>query len=747
LTVVFFDYFTKESYMPNRLFTILGSIVLSTVLLVANFGTTRAQATANSTVISLSQLEENEIFLKGPYDTFTVTFGVPADWKLTAGSQLDLHLLSALNAAPATEGPALYGGTVTVKFNRDTVAILPIYTIGDFDFSVPIPAYDMISPRPDGQMELRFELDSGATCTFNQNMDVVISASSQLSVSHEDRLPDTDLVNFPSPIFQGSIYPDNALIVVPDHPTAMEIQSATTVAAGLANLTSGKLNVELATLSQMTAEQETQNHLIFVGKAASLPDIAKLTLPLPSQNGKFSLRDDPDSGVIQMVNSPWNPKNVVLVVGGNTDAGTVKAAQALSTGIIHSGAFPNLAIVKGIQDMAVSDSLIVDQTLGDLGYQQELLEGRGIDSTNFNIYIPPGTVLSSDAYFELNYGHSALLDYDTSGLVVLFNNQPIGSVRFTDETSQHAINQTRITIPPSIALPGNNVLEIRSSLEPANNCTDPALRGLWAVIWPESGLNLPFRAVQPSALSILDLRMYPAPIIFDATLGNTAFVIQKDAPGTWNNLIHIASYLGDHSNGSIYTPRVIFDDEISKDDLAKYDLIVVGLPSKLSIMKELNDSLPIPFDLETNATRDNYSQVTYLIPPDAAFGYVELLQSPWNPDNFVITALGNTPEGVMNATTALYDAKLRGQLAGNFAAINGEKVQTADTRLGLPLEDVAVTQEAVNPLEPQPEKVDLSTPTIDRPVWLLIAIQAVVVLIVVMVLLVFFSQWRRSRRK
>jgi len=191
---------------------------------------------------------------------------------------------------------------------------------------------------------------------------------------------------------------------------------------------------------------------------------------------------------------------------------------------------------------------------------------------------------------------------------------------------------------------------------------------------------------------------------------------------------------------------VIFDDEISKDDLAKYNLIVVGLPSQLSIMKELNDSLPIPFDLETNATRNSYSQVTYLVPPDAAFGYVELLQSPWNADNFVITALGNTPEGVISATTALYDAKLRGQLAGNFAAISGAKVQTADTRLGLPLEDAAVTQAVVNPLEPQPEKVDLSTPTIDRPVWLLIAIQAVVVLIVVMVLLVFWSQWRRSRK-
>jgi len=716
-------------------------------MLVADFGTTRAQDAVSGTVISLAQLQENEIFLKGPYDTFTVTFGLPADWKLTAGSQLDLHLLSALNAATPPEGPALYGGTVTVKFNRDTVAILPLYTIGDFDFSIPIPAYDMISPRPDGRMELRFELDSGATCTFNQNMDVVISASSQLSISHEDRLPDTDLINFPSPIFQGSIYPDNALIVVPDQPTAMEIQSATTVAAGLANLTSGNLNLELVTLGKLTAEQETQNHILFVGKAASLPEIAKLALPLPSQNGKFSLRDDPDSGVIQMVNSPWNPKNVVLVVGGNTDAGTVKAAQAVSTGIIHSGAFPNLAIVESVQDMDPSNSPIADQTLADLGYQQELLEGRGVDTTTFNIYIPPGTVLSSDAYFELNYGHSALLNYDTSGLVALFNGQPIGSVRFTDETSQHAINQTRITIPPSITLPGNNVLEIRSSLEPANNCTDPSLRGLWAVIWPESRLNMPFRAVQDNTLSILDLRMYPAPIIFDTTLGNTAFVIQKDAPGTWNNLIPIASYLGNQSNGSIYTPRVIFDDEISKDELAKYDLIVVGLPSKLSIMKELNDSLPIPFDLETNATRYTYSQVTYLIPSDAAFGYVELLQSPWNADNFVITALGNTPEGVISATTALFDAKLRGQLAGNFAAINGAKVQTADTRLGLPLEDVTVTETVVNPLEPQPQKADLSTPTIDRPAWLLIAIQAVVVLIVVMVLLVFMSQWRRSRKK
>jgi hypothetical protein len=194
-------------------------------------------------------------------------------------------------------------------------------------------------------------------------------------------------------------------------------------------------------------------------------------------------------------------------------------------------------------------------------------------------------------------------------------------------------------------------------------------------------------------------------------------------------------------------PKVIFDNEVSDAELAQYNLIVMGLPSKLSIMNELNDALPIPFDLGTNIAKKNYSQVTYLIPSDTPLGYVQLLQSPWNENNIAIVALGNTEQGVIKAASALFDPTLRGQLAGNFAAINGTQVQTVDTRVGLPVAEPAVTPDVVDPLIPQPIQADLTPPVVSRPVWLLIAIQVIIGLILIIVLLIFWNQWRRSRIK
>lgn len=729
--------------MNKRLYILLMSLMLAIMLVAVSFGRVNAQAGTNPGVITLAELGRTEIFLNGPFDTYQFSFGLPAEWKLIGGATLNLNLLSTFNTVTQSGLPVAYGGTLTVKFNRDTVAVLPLNEVGTFDYSIDIPSVDLISPRTDGEMELRFELNSGISCTANQHMNVVINPESQISLPYEEVPPSVDLIDFPRPIFQRTIFPDSALVVIPDRPTSMEVQSAMTVMAGMGNLTSNDLTIGLTKVGLLTAEQQQANHIIFVGKAASLPLLADLSLPLPLQGSNFLLTESEDDGVLQMINSPWSQRNAVLVVSGNTDEGTLKAAQAVSTGLIHANTAPNLAIIDTVQQTPKPNPLIAERSLGDLGYGQIVLNSRGIDSTNITFYIPPGGTVSNDAYFELAYGHSSLLDYGVSGIVVLLNGQPIGSVRFTDETAGVAVNKTRITIPPTVILPGNNQLEIRSNLEPIDICTDPNLRSLWASIWPESRLHLPFTQVQSGNVTAVSLDMFPDPFVFDSTLGNLAFIVQKDDMPSLQAMARVASYLGDRSNGSISMPKVFFDDEISAANLDQYNVIVIGRPSQMSIMDKLNSVLPVPFEQGTDLANNNLSQVIYRVPADAPLGYVELLPSPWNADNVVVAALGNTDQGVSLAASALVESPLRGQLAGNFAVVNGVRVETADTRLGAPVLDSTVTTQEqptiVEPILPTESPVPVS-----QPQWILPAILVAVALIILIVIVVLFINRRKT---
>jgi len=122
--------------------------------------------------------------------------------------------------------------------------------------------------------------------------------------------------------------------------------------------------------------------------------------------------------------------------------------------------------------------------------------------------IPPGQVVGSDAYFELSYGHSSLLNYSRSGIVVLLNGAPIGSVAFSATTATIASNSAKFALPPAIAHTGRNTIEVRVNLIPQDVCTQPNLNGNYANIWSGSTLHLPFAAVALLGNSKLDLAKY-----------------------------------------------------------------------------------------------------------------------------------------------------------------------------------------------------------------------------------------------
>ena len=705
-----------------------------------------ALAQQEGDVILLSRLLTGDITLSGPYDSDSVLFSLPANWRLSGGAQFDLLLTSSFNTASRVTdtffGPA---GTLTVEFNETVIGVIPLDRVGAISQHFEIPAEAMQSKRSDGLMQLRFFLNSGWSCYLNENMLVYIHTGSRLTLPHETFAPDTNLTQFPAPIFQDfSIFKNTALVVIPDQPSAAELQSALTVAAAFGNLTSGSLILDMTTVGKLTAQQVSSEHLILIGRAAALLlSPAQVNLPMPISNGQFENGGGrPDDGIVEMVNSPWSLGKVVLVVSGNTDAGTIKAAQAVSTGKLRANSSPNLAVIETVQSAPLPASVPADQSFGDLGYGVTEMRDIGVNYATYTFYIPPGQTVSEGAFLELFYGHSALLQYESSGIVVRLNSRPIGSVALTKESASQAVNQVKIPIPAAAVVTGYNRLELRVNLIPLDRCINPDLNGLYANIWPESHLFLPLTPAVTSAISGYDLSAYPAPFAYNPAMDTTAFVLEKNSLSSWKSAFTIANYLGDRSNGSVTTLAAYYGDNVPESERGKYNFIVIGRPSRMPFVAEMNDFMPAPFTEKSDIANEPPLQVKYRIDPAATVGYIEMLSSPWKDDNVIVAALGNTDDGVAAAASYLIEPKSYA-LAGNFAVINGKQVITADTRLtAVPSGDAASGGSGVQVVGPP---VDLSPAPPYRPAWVLPVLILSFVLALAILLVVIINSVKQSR--
>jgi hypothetical protein len=698
--------------------------------------------------VTFEQLGQSEISLFGPFDGDSFSFMLPADWKITAGAQLNLSFGISFNTVVANQPDFVRtgSGTLTVFLNGNVLDAIPLYEVGEHEVQIAIPIEDFEPFRDDDRMELRFNLDDRVSCYDifdNSHISVFIHEKSYFFLPHDFMKPDTRLENFPRPIYQDSFVEDTALMVIPDQPTAAEMQAIMTVATGLGSLSSNALLLDLTTLSKITSDQAASNHLIYIGNAESLRVLETLDLPQPIINGQHQIFEgSQDDGVIQMINSPYSNAHAILVVSGNTDQGTVKAAQALSTGVFFTTLSPNLSIIEEVQPVPVLASFPEDQTFEELGLEDRLFRNRGLDNFPFEFYIPPGYTVAFDAYIELVFAHSALMSYDSSGLSVSLNRRPIGSVRMSDSTAASSFNQVQISIPPTAVVPGYNLIEVRSNLVPIDYCTPPGFQGVWINLWNESNLHLPLTISPATSMENLDLAAFPDPYVADPTLGDTAFILSKDDLESWRAAVQIAAYMGANSRGPLTTITAFYGDDTLESVREKYNLITIGTPSQMPFVGEFNSALPVPFaeGSDTVPMGDNF-QVTFRIPTDSPLGYVETMASPWNSNQAMLAILGNQPQGLMWAATSFIDPDLRSELAGNFAVINDRQILTADTRLSSQITTGPLGEEDIIVVPP----IDDTTPPMaEPPEWILPAIIGLVSVIALIIVVALIRRWITS---
>jgi hypothetical protein len=709
-----------------------------------------SQQDGQENMITFNQLGYQDKSLHGPLDSTDFYFSLPEHWTMTGDAELELDLQILGNVASEGLASMPVSPTLAIYLNDTLIDESVLTGSGPVIRSFSLPQQVFQEQNRDGRHQLRLFLNEAGVCDSGMAADasqamVRVRPSSRLVVPYEVGLPPTNLGFFPRPIYQRSFMPDQALIVVPDSPSSAEMQAALSVAAGLGNLTDGKLSLSLINEDGLNDQMRAENHLIVTGRADNLVILDSLPLVTPTGPAGLNVPGaDADAGILQMVNSPWNDLNVVLVVSGNSDEGVVQAGQAVSTGSIQPGTPPNLSVVTAIQPRTPQTGLpLTDHSLQALGYRSETLRGPGEDSVNYSFSVPPGLSPSGEAYIDLAFANSTQLDYTQSGISILLNDDLIGSVPLSERSNSQTYE--RVKLPNSAIRNGLNDLKIQSRLIPASPCLDG--ENTWLVVQPETIINLP---LGPAGLRSNPVKLvtYPEPFTLDQQLSNTTFVLPAQNVAAWQAATQLAFGMGDRTDTELANLKVVIGDTVPADMRPQSDVIMIGRAEELLLLDEIGDTLPVDFDLEADEIAGEYMQVAFQPVDGLQPGYLLLSKSLWNPDRAILTILADSDQGFSNASKALILPELRSQLAGNFAIVTDSGIQVSDVaRLASGEENV--DSEEIIP-DDDIDSSGLDTLQFDessqpgRPIGVLLALIVCILLIIVIIAVVAFPEQGRQ---
>lgn len=700
---------------------------------------------------SFSKLGFIDELLLGPFSDMNVRFGLPSSWVVQPGAKLVINLdVSSTSTTETGADSDFTGATFEVTFNDQLLGVI-LLREGTQTLEFELPASAFVPVRNDKRHELSLFLDAGIDCLFPHETSVLVKANSGFVLPHTVVSPSIDLTQLPRPIFQlDSIQPEPLMIVLPDQPTEEEVRAGMIVAASFGRFTAGLQTLSMVSSGTLTEEAQATSHLLFVGMPSSFSLLSLVNFPAPIVNNQVTLPEmQPTDGIIQMTISPWNPALTVSYVGGADGSAVVKAAQALSSGELRAGSRLDMAVIANVSDSVEIPVVDTDRTFAALGYPSQTISGVGFQSIEYNFYIPYGQVAGQDAYVEISYSHSALMDFTGSGVVVQVNDRPVGSIRLTEESSK-GISTARITLPAYAITPGNNTLTIQAEFVPVDYCSEINREGLWMTVHEYSLLHIP---LLPAPVNVTpqsrDLGQYPFLFNLTPTLDSLAFVVPASDPQAWGIGAKLASFLGSNATGVVITPDVVFADAVSEEIRQTKDLILVGRATQLPIIEELNDSLPSPFTPGSDLAIEKGLQVTYSLPEGTNIGYLQLLPAPWNTDLSILAVMGSTPIGLDWAGNALVTPDLIGELAGTFAVVTDTQVMTADTRLGLGVQNLSATA-----IPGEYPTTDVTPSTGEEPVapafrqdLILVAVVVVSILIAVMIYVALRISRKQNAKK
>lgn len=681
--------------MKKTLTSVILFAVLAGLLLVQPLGSIYAQGEVPPPTpypgeldfITFNALNIADEVMVGPFANSYIRFSTPDSWSLQPeGAKIILEVETTTRSSRTfSETADEYSGALLEVTLNGNVVDTVFLRKGAETIELVVPAEALNSTRSDGQHSLQLFLNATIDCLFDHETTVLIKSSSGFSLPHTDVSPSPNITLLPRPFYKkASLLPEEVILLVPDAPTVSELESAMIVSASIGRMTGGEQAVSVESLGTITAAQEESAHIIMVGMRDSLPVLSEVSF-LVNQNADVS------DGIVYMAVSPWNPSRIVLYIGGGDDSAVLKAAQAFSSGALRVGKHYSVSVIADVAESVEVTDVADDRTFASLGYLSQTLSGIGYDALDYEFMVPLGQVPTGDPYIELLFAHSAIFNFDSSGANITLNGEPLGSIRFSEDTANQ-VNKLTINVPDYAIRPGRNVLSVQAEFIPLDYCSTLNDTGLWMSINENSLIHIPLVDANESAITYThDLGLFPSPFINNPSLSDLSIVLPAKDVNSWDLGAKLAANLGSYANGKTLQLSVFYPDDIPAEAQAGNHFIVIGRASQLPVLSEMADIMPARFESGSDMAIEDNSTITFSIPEGTDLGYLELFKSPWKSSHSVLTIMGSTPLGLQWAEDALLNPLYKPDLRGDYVVVHAEKVYAIDTNVGLGVQNLSAT--------------------------------------------------------
>lgn len=506
---------------------------------------------------------------------------------------------------------------------------------------------------------------------------MVIYQSSAAVLQLEPIYDKADLSWYPSPFLErGGTAPLQTLLVVPDGVNESEFQAAALLSQFFASQSpNGKLPIPIYTESDVTEAMLQARHTIWIGQRDRWQGVGQ-------QVAAAEGSQLPESGAIQLVESPWNAAKSALLLTGN-DAQLYNAAAILSTELLYGQLQGSLIRVPESMDgaeaernAALPDDPAAGQpyfvSFGELGYNNLRVENVLQGSTSISYSLPPQLNIAENTKLQLKYAHSKAIVYGKSVMTVRLNGTPVESVGLVERTSEGGVLEVRLD--PAVVGPART-LSIEIVFQFANpaadeevdrefNCTD-SLLGDWATIDSQSGI-----VVVPAVRSTEALQSLPFPFITDRQWEPTVFLM----PRMDSRSLQLAmTFIGSMGAGSRPGVSRILPAAAAGADLADRirNCHVVYAGTAADLPADLNGYPESYVRFIDGQIQSMSPEVPLLESLRQNFAVIQLTKSPLNNDRSLLTFAVAAPERMDDLRHTLTDPEQSGALTGRFIAVNG----------------------------------------------------------------------------
>ncbi len=654
----------------------LGTSLLVVLALLLLAAPASAAQPAPQRDVSLKQLRMGDLTARGNVATLSIYLPGYGDYELGEGGYLYLEYDHSPLLRPE-------GSTLTVVANGTPVGsvLLTAQNAGRTGWKVSLPA-DRLR-RDINLVELRYQmrLPDGGDCTDQENPALysTVYANSYLHYDYASPLrfiplPAPDLARFPEPFLRPTAPGGDVTFVLPDHPSSGDFSAAASIAARFGQLAGSKpFTAKLRLAGGMSQELRAGQDLVVVGTPEANGLLRELSSRLPL---KYGQRDGatgyvdqvgqsvaPDSGVIQELLSPWDNRFSVLVVSGGSGEGVSRAGRTLSSRLGTATLQGSYAVVtkasEGLRQgqSTPSEGSTSAVSLEQLGIRESTAKGAGAHSISFSFDALP-TDGSEGVYFDLVSSHSPVLDPSRSTVTVAVNDMPVYTMALKADNGERSSQRIRLSGPA--LRPGSNSATVTFNLypPPTEGCGPDAQERAWAVLHPDSSLQLPPTTKQPP----LGLSNLPYPFVQRGTPSGS-FLVLPDDPTFLEGSLQAAVVLGRQSSGTSTELQAGTASGLTEETKRSYHLVAYGLPENNDAIASASEQLPMALGAGSERTLRSPESVLLGVKDAANLGILELVPSPWNADKALLVLSGTSPEMARQSYQALGDRLSAGNVA------------------------------------------------------------------------------------